>query len=179
VTSRAALFRKKKRDAATLPRKKQRYAEDAEYRQQRRDYIRAWKRRRLQDPEYRERTRAYSQAWHLANREALAARKRRRWAADPDRKAKRRKAKLKSYGLTVEDYDAMLARQDGTCAICLKIPTRRLCVDHCHDTRIVRKLLCLKCNTGLGLFDHDPQRLRRAADYLEAFLPRKRKRRRK
>jgi hypothetical protein len=176
VTSRADLLRRKQRNAANLLRKKQRYAADPEYRQQRRDYQTAWRRRRLQDPEYRERTRAYNQAWRLAHKEDLAARALRRWAADPDRKAKQRKAKLKSYGLTVEDYDRMLARQGGTCAICLKTPEHRLCVDHCHDTRIVRKLLCRKCNTGLGLFDHDPERLRRAADYLEAFLPRKRKR---
>jgi hypothetical protein len=62
----------------------------------------------------------------------------------------------------------MLARQHGACAICKRISSKRLCVDHCHATDKVRGLLCWGCNIGLGNFADDPSRLREAAAYLEA-----------
>lgn len=74
------------------------------------------------------------------------------------------------YGITVEQYDEMFARQDGLCAICER-PTksgRLLSVDHDHETGRVRALLCQGCNRGLGFFSEDPESLRAAADYLEA-----------
>ena len=75
------------------------------------------------------------------------------------------------YGITVEDYDQMLADQDGRCAICgTDEPGSgnvKWAVDHCHDSLKVRGLLCTTCNTGLGYFKDDPQRLRAAAEYLE------------
>ena len=71
--------------------------------------------------------------------------------------------------LSQEDYDAMLERQGGTCAICGNKPAdgETLARDHDHVTGRVRGLLCRGCNTGLGQFTDDPSRLRAAADYLE------------
>jgi Recombination endonuclease VII len=43
----------------------------------------------------------------------------------------------------------------------------RLHIDHDHVTGRVRGLLCLHCNTSLGLFGEDPALMDRAADYLE------------
>ncbi len=71
------------------------------------------------------------------------------------------------YGLSDADYDALLARQRGVCANCKR--NRRLGVDHCHATGKVRGLLCGNCNRGLGLFHDDPELLRAAAAYLEAW----------
>lgn len=73
------------------------------------------------------------------------------------------------YGITLEDYALMLAEQGGVCAICGKEPdkARVLDVDHCHDTKTVRGLLCRSCNLVLGKMNDDPDLLRRAADYLE------------
>ena len=81
-----------------------------------------------------------------------------------------------NYGLSIEDYNALLAQQGGACAICRKQPEQRLCVDHCHVTKKVRRLLCRRCNLGIGYFHDDPSLLRLAAAYLEAFLRRKPKR---
>lgn len=80
----------------------------------------------------------------------------------------------KSYGITMEDYAVMLAAQNGACAVCL-LPetmirhgrTELLSVDHCHESKKVRGLLCTNCNNALGRFKDDPARLRRAADYIE------------
>lgn len=81
---------------------------------------------------------------------------------------------LIKYGLTKEDYDALLEGQNGGCAICGCPPARRkkqrsdlFHVDHDHVTGKVRGLLCFNCNGGLGQFKDDAERLRRAVAYLE------------
>lgn len=74
---------------------------------------------------------------------------------------------------TVEEYDAMLAAQGGGCAICeIKVDRngRRLAVDHCHDTGVVRGILCMNCNATLGRMNDDPALLRKAAEYLELSM---------
>ena len=84
---------------------------------------------------------------------------------------KHRDAKLKYfYGMSLRDYDLMLARQRGVCAVCGEQPARRLCVDHCHVTGKVRGLLCSPCNLAIGQFKDSPARLRKAAAYVEAAL---------
>lgn len=75
---------------------------------------------------------------------------------------------LQKYGLTISDYDAMLAGQNGGCALCGRTNRngKRLHVDHCHETGRVRGLLCSRCNTAIGLLLHDPKILRRAARFV-------------
>lgn len=94
-------------------------------------------------------------------------RKRNRPADHPDKlwayKIKR------SYGITEEDYNRMFEEQKGCCAICNTHQSKikmRLCVDHCHKTTKVRKLLCPNCNRGLGMFQDNPKLLKKAAEYL-------------
>jgi hypothetical protein len=70
--------------------------------------------------------------------------------------------------MTLADYDAMLALQNGVCAICKSVSDRNLAVDHCHETGTVRGLLCRSCNIGLGNFRDNPHSLRTAADHVEA-----------
>ena len=56
----------------------------------------------------------------------------------------------KTYGLTAEQYDDLLKRQGGKCAICRNKPkSKRLAVDHDHGTGAVRGLLCSRCNHDL------------------------------
>lgn len=76
-----------------------------------------------------------------------------------------RKAK---YGLSDEEYVKLLVQQDNRCAICKK--KTDLVVDHCHNSNIVRGLLCKPCNQGLGLFYDNKESLRRAIDYLDSEI---------
>ncbi len=76
----------------------------------------------------------------------------------------------KKYDLTPEEYEAMLEKQGGVCAIC-KSEERsgnrvRLAVDHNHKTGKVRGLLCSGCNTALGQFNEDLPRMKAALAYL-------------
>jgi len=110
-------------------------------------------------------------AWRTANPEKVLAQNKRHYDADPERsKAIVRKSQLKRwYGLTPEDYDALLEKQNGVCAICKQVCVsgRRLAVDHDHITGKVRGLLCCKCNRGLGNFGDDVSRIKQALEYLQ------------
>jgi hypothetical protein len=74
--------------------------------------------------------------------------------------------RFKKYGILPQEYVAMLAAQAGRCAIkeCNKEPTD---VDHCHETGLVRALLCGRHNRIAGMANDDPRELRKTADYLE------------
>jgi hypothetical protein len=64
----------------------------------------------------------------------------------------------------------MVARQKGRCAICEAPPTRQgLCIDHCHETGVVRGLLCGNCNQAIGKLRDDPRIMRAAAEYVEKY----------
>ena len=74
------------------------------------------------------------------------------------------------HGISSDDYNKMLSRQNGCCAICgdeLENVKCVTCIDHDHETGKVRGLLCLLCNNGLGMFRDNPEVLMRAAEYLE------------
>lgn len=80
---------------------------------------------------------------------------------------------LGTYGITLAQYDEMLAEQGGKCAICRGAePGARwkgspyFSVDHCHTTGKVRGLLCAECNKGLGHFKDETISLIRAAEYV-------------
>jgi len=63
----------------------------------------------------------------------------------------------------------MLEEQNYRCAICNnedEVEGRRLAIDHCHTTGVVRGLLCGKCNRGIGLFYDSQELLERAINYL-------------
>jgi hypothetical protein len=77
--------------------------------------------------------------------------------------------RLHHYGISQEQYDAMFAAQDGRCAICPSTGTvhGKLFVDHCHQTDVVRGLLCGNCNSGIGQLGDDIERLKAAIRYLE------------
>jgi hypothetical protein len=96
-----------------------------------------------EDPDFRARHRVSARRWHLRS----------------------------AYGLTLEDFDAMLHAQGGGCAICgtkqeYGVPGTRMVVDHCHATNQIRGILCDLCNTALGKFHDNIALLQNAIGYL-------------
>jgi hypothetical protein len=78
-----------------------------------------------------------------------------------------RGTRIRSYGISVEDYDEMLESQGGGCYICGIGPVgRALDIDHDHRTGKVRGLLCSNHNRALGLLGDDPDLLLAAHTYL-------------
>ncbi len=87
-----------------------------------------------------------------------------------------------NFGITLDDYNEMLKRQNGLCAICSKasgtdkhsgVRTKALSVDHDHETGGIRGLLCGDCNRGIGQLGDSLERLKSAVRYLESFEKRK------
>src|ERR1700730_9374517 len=135
------------------------------------------KKRYAEDPEFRKRRLDSCDRYRAAHQAEINARRRHRWATDPDYRARvlaehrklHRKEVLMRHGISLEEYEWLLALQGGVCAICEKKPKRGLlCVDHCHRTGKIRGLLCAKCNCGLGFYDDDPNRMHAATAYLRA-----------
>lgn len=114
---------------------------------------------------------------------AAAAAKVQKWRKEhPEEWARiQRASNLKmKYGLTLEQFDALLLTQGGTCAICQSADPKskngasrpgQFHVDHDHTTGAVRGLLCSPCNTGLGSFRDDTARLAEAIRYLGRHRP--------
>lgn len=113
-----------------------------------------------------------------AEREKKAAYMRDYYAKNPDKlhaKSLNRRGQ-RGYSISPEQYDEMLARQGGVCAICKqpekakhKGKVRRLSVDHNHKNGKVRSLLCSDCNRAIGMMGDDVDRLRAAIKYLKRF----------
>ena len=90
--------------------------------------------------------------------------------------ARQRERQLARYGLTGEQFAQLLASQGGGCAVCGG--TTDLCVDHDHTCcpgrntcgKCVRGLLCSFCNRSIGMMADSSERLRSAADYLDARI---------
>mgnify|MGYP001588323314 CR=1 FL=1 len=80
-----------------------------------------------------------------------------------------RKQQLKRYGISIEEYCALLSAQGGGCAICGLNPNeegRKLSTDHDHVSGRVRGILCTRCNSGIGMFRDRPDLLALAIRYL-------------
>lgn len=89
-------------------------------------------------------------------------------------KIKRNSYLKTKFGITNKEYDEMLYKQNGVCEICnqketsvFKNTTRRLCVDHNHNSGKVRSLLCQRCNRVLGIVKENRVLLNKLISYLE------------
>jgi Autographiviridae endonuclease VII len=116
-------------------------------------------------------------ASQAAKKEEREQRRRLKMQTDPvyaekvraaNREYQRKKRFKEVYGITIEEYDAMFARQGGACGIC-RVTGQKLVVDHCHITGKIGLLRCNKCNIALGFCRDDPNIVRALADYLDAY----------
>jgi len=149
--------------------------------ERRRKYMREYMREYSKRPEYKahkaeydrdyrrtntERIRTYKQQYDREHREENTERMR-TWRTDSEHQTSishyARKAK---YGIMRDEYESMLVEQEGCCLICGQL-MHPPCIDHDHDTDEVRGLLCVRCNTMLGMALDNPDILRSGASYLE------------
>lgn len=73
----------------------------------------------------------------------------------------------RKFNITPEQYLEMESKQQGVCSICKKKCSRKLAVDHNHQTNKLRGLLCNSCNRGLGYFKDNLENLQQAINYLK------------
>ena len=100
----------------------------------------------------------------------------------PERKAKMReyyqankdrsrdRALQRKYGITLNEYNIMVDKQDHKCYICKRHKdefSKTLSVDHCHKTGRVRSLLCINCNRALGMLQENVELMKKLIDYVE------------
>lgn len=115
--------------------------------------------------------------WHEQGEKGLALKEQAsRWRKKNPMRSKGHHLR-QHYGISIEQYSLMHEAQDGKCAVCgnsgdsynnsVKGGGKTLVVDHCHDTKIVRGLLCTDCNRALGMFKDSPEILANAIRYLK------------
>lgn len=120
--------------------------------------------------------------WRIANPGKKKEQKRRHYEKHKDRIDQRAKdwyennkerhinnALLRKYGVTLDQYNLLRAQQDFRCAVCDAHETdigKQMFVDHDHVTGKIRKLLCTKCNVGIGMLQDNPDIMERAAKYI-------------
>ena len=82
------------------------------------------------------------------------------------------KARLKrKYNISIEEYETLIESQNNSCKVCGTHAKNnlkgKLYIDHCHTTGKVRGLLCMKCNSALGLLNDDKELIQNLLDYLK------------
>jgi hypothetical protein len=118
-----------------------------------------------------DRRKLYAQQWYKKQPPGSRAKVLRDWLAKWKKAGLPPPYRLRKYGLTASQYLQMAKEQKNRCAVCrAKVP---LDIDHDHRTNKARGLLCRKCNTAIGSFQDSPMLLRKAADYLEKYRPKR------
>jgi len=122
-------------------------------------------------PHHKTRFKYCSACLPISRQQYEVERRLRRLAEDPD--FDRRRDIWKKFRMRLEDFDALLEKQQGRCAICrIDEPKGKGSwhVDHDHDTNKIRSLLCHHCNLALGHMRDKPEICELAADYLTQVL---------
>ncbi len=71
------------------------------------------------------------------------------------------------YGITKEEYERLLNKNNGRCHICNE--KKKPYLDHCHKNNNIRGILCMNCNTALGHFKDNISILKNAIEYLNRY----------
>ncbi|MBP7709873.1 MAG: endonuclease VII domain-containing protein [Rickettsiales bacterium] len=94
----------------------------------------------------------------------------REWSRKNPEKKREQKYRTR-YGITLKQYEELLALQNHTCAICgkgehVRKNDKYFLVDHCHKTGEVRGLLCHRCNQAIAQLNEDPSSSLRLIKYI-------------
>ena len=133
----------------------------AEWVQKNKEHLKEYNRKRMSDPKIVARKKETTRKWIEDNREHV--------------RAQAREYKFnKAYGINVDTYLLMIKEQGNICFLCEKefesnfkeVGKIYPCIDHCHLTGKIRKLLCSNCNTALGLIKENKKTLKNMIKYI-------------
>ena len=115
--------------------------------------------------------RARARIWWENNRDYANAQARSYYRKNKVRfnQAVRRSLLRRKFGITQEQYEALLTKQRGMCAnvFCREVlTTKNRHLDHDHKTKQVRGILCNRCNWALGNVKDNPAVLSGLVIYL-------------
>ena len=134
------------------------------------EYMRKWRaQNKEKNAEYQK---EYYKEYRKKNAEKLANQNKKWREANKEQDALvMLKARLKrKYNLSIEEYKTLIESQNNSCKICGTHATNnikgKLYIDHCHTTGKVRGLLCMKCNSALGLLNDNKKLVQNLLDYL-------------
>lgn len=121
--------------------------------------------------ENRQRAIDNASAWRKANLDRARATRRAHYALNKEKV--REQHLLRTFGITLTQYEQLLAAQGGVCAVCLEPPQpgESFHVDHLGD--LIRGVLCVRCNNALGQLREQVEIAERATEYLSSggFVP--------
>lgn len=134
------------------------------------EYMRAWRaRNKEKNAEYQK---EYNKEYRKKNVEKLNANNKKWREENKEQDALvMLKARLKrKYNLSIDEYKTLIESQNNSCKVCGAHAKNnlkgKLYIDHCHTTGKVRGLLCMKCNSALGLLNDDKELIQNLLDYL-------------
>jgi Recombination endonuclease VII len=126
----------------------------------------------FRDPET---AKAYAKAYRKANKERQAEYAKAYYKANKDKMNAQSRCgnQRRNYGITMIERDQLLSEQGGVCACCgTSSPGGHgWHTDHIHGTKIIRGILCTKCNTGIGLLGDTSSGVQNALNYLSKSEP--------
>ena len=165
-----------------MDRKKYQKEWHKEYRIKNRDKLNAYQRKRYATiPEVREKLIEYSRNWRIKNNARAKdtykrynknnQEKRRKYYEEFRRKYPDKiiyQGRMRHYGITKIQFDEILSKQNGVCAICKgSVVGKRKChIDHDHSNNKVRGILCQDCNLGIGRLKENIDIFNFAINYL-------------
>lgn len=107
---------------------------------------------------------AYRKRYYKENKDSILPKLKKYQEENPH--IKRNSYFKRNYGITLDEYEALVEKQEKRCAVCGDSPDYNLVVDHNHNTGEIRGLLCQPCNQALGLLKDSPDVLQSAQNYL-------------
>lgn len=117
----------------------------------------------------------YTKKYYQLNKERICANNREINKRNYDSRKEKNRCLMKSFNITIEDYEYLFNKQNGVCAICGNKEDRKhrngktfsLAVDHNHITGQIRGLLCSRCNMAIGGLGDSVEMLEKALVYLK------------
>ena len=144
------------------------------YRASHPEYVeKSLKRGKVYQATHQEKIRSRHKEYRLAHKEEIKAQRsaHMKWLRSEHPEIVKAREIKSRYGLTKVEFNYLLSKQGGVCAVCKK-PNwngRGPMVDHDHKSGKVRGLLCVKCNVAIGMVDDDAKIARDLANYLATW----------